>query len=101
MSLISTTKQGYEKYFIHGDFSTVMDLEEEILSHTTTVLDKDGVDVSADIIDVVSPFVEGKKQFIRIQGGEQIKSPYKITIRIETSTGNRWEVDGLIKVKEL
>ena len=101
MALTSTTKQSYEKYFIHGDFSTVMDTGETIASNEIIAVDNTGEVVTGAIIDPSSPFVDGMKQYVRIQGGEQAKSPYKITIRIITDQGNKWEVDALVKIKEL
>jgi len=101
MALVSTTKQNYEKYFIHGDFSAVLDEGETIASESISAIDAAGDDATSAMIDMTSPFVDGAKQYVRIQGGTQDGSPYKVTIRVVTSAGNQWEVDCLVKVKEL
>ncbi len=100
MALTKTEKQGYERYFVYGDFSSVMEIGETIGSSTIVVEDNAGVDATATVIDAASEYAEGFKQYVRIKDGAEASSPYKITIRIETSNFNRWEVDGQIKVKE-
>ncbi len=100
MGLDSTQKQSYERYFIYGDFSSVMETGETIDSETIVAEDKDGADATATVVDAASAYVDGFKQYVRIKDGTEAASPYKITIKIETSNGNRWEVDGLIKIKE-
>ncbi len=101
MGLVKTEKQGYERYFIYGDFAEVMADDETITVHDVTALDNAGNDVTADVIDVGTVYVDSMKLYVRIKDGDESLSPYKVTIRIETSTGNRWEVDGAIKVKEI
>ena len=104
MGLERTEKQGFERYFVHGDFSAVLDADEtlDIANIETTVIaiDNTGVDATATIIDDASKYVDGTSLYVRIKDGMEGESPYKITIRVETSKGNRWEVDGLVKIKE-
>lgn len=106
MALGKTEKQSYEAYFIHGDFSSVMTSPEIIDTIISlVVLDSDGTDVSNDLIESGSQSIGTDddifKVFFRIQNGDSAGSPYKFTVKIETDTGNRWEIDGLIKIKEL
>ena len=101
MGLKKTIKQGYERYFIHGDFSDVMETGETIDTSTVTALDSGGEDATADVIDDASKYVDGFLLYIRVKDGTEAGGPYKFTIRIETSLGNRWEVDGQINIKEL
>jgi len=100
MGLEKTEKQGYERYYVHGDFSEVMASDETITADTVIAEDVNGVDVTSDVIDVGTEYVEGMNLFVRIKDGVEALSPYKFTIRVETSIGNRWEVDGQIKIKE-
>jgi len=116
MGLTATEKQGFESYFIHGDFSEVMETGEtiDVGNSTVTVLDAGEYDISTnppteitapeDATDTVTDqgtiAADGMKLKVRIRGGDEAGSPYHITFRIVTSIGNKWEVDGQIKIKE-
>jgi len=113
MGLTKTEKQGWESYFIHGDFSEVMETGETIDVPSSTITVEDAglpdadpvvapIDATATLTDQTSIYAEGFKLYVRIRAGvgDEGKSPYKITFRITTSNGNKWEVDGQIKVKE-
>jgi len=104
MGLEKTEKQGFERYFVNADFSAVLEADETLdaanENTTITVVDKDNADATATIIDDASKYVDGTSLYVRIKDGDEEGSPYKITIKVETSKGNRWEVDGLIKIKE-
>lgn len=103
--MTKTKKQPYEAYFVYGDFAPVMDDAETIDIFTATAVDKDGADATADVLESGSIQVgtddNVHKVFVRIIDGVNSLSPYKFTIKIETSTGNKWEIDGIIKVKEI
>lgn len=105
MALKTTRKQPYEKYFCYGDFEPVMIEEETISVFAVTATDVDGLDVTSSIIEPGSPQIgtgeNTQKLYFRIQAGTEDYSPYKFTVRVETSTGNKWEQDGKIKVKEI
>ena len=104
MGLTKTEKQGFERYFIHGDFSAVLGAGETLdvnnVNTSVTAVDKDGVDATSTVIDDASEYVDEASLYVRIKDGVEAESPYKVTIQVETSLGNRWEVDGLIKIKE-
>lgn len=104
MSLEKTEKQPYESYFIHGNFEEVMKEGETISQYTVTAVDVDGVDATSTLIENGSETVgtgeDIHKLFARIQGGLEAKSKYKVTFRIVTNTGNKWEVDAEVKIKE-
>lgn len=104
MALTKTTKQSYESYFVFGNFSAVFEVGETITAHTVSAVDSTGEDATAIVITEGSELVgtgdDVGKLFVRIKDGVEASSPYKLTIRIETSTGNKWEVDGSIVVKE-
>jgi len=115
MGLTATEKQSYEEYFIHGDFSDVMESGEIIQDATWSVTAEDaGVvddegnyttppeDATDTVTDQGSIYADEKKLYVRIKGGseDEGKSPYHITFKVVTSLGNKWEVDGQIKIKE-
>ena len=104
MGLTKTEKQGFERYFVHGDFSAVLDADETLdignANTTITAVDNTNVDATATVIDDASKYIDGSSLYVRVKDGDEAGSPYKITIKVETSKGKRWEVDGLIKVKE-
>ena len=100
MVLTKTTKQASEKYFVYGNFEHVMEESETIVSSSATCRDKDGEDVTASLIESGSETVDNRRLYIRIQNGLQSLSPYIFTIKITTSTGNEWEVDGKVTIKE-
>lgn len=104
MALKYTVKQPYEKYFCHADFASVMVLGETISTFAVTAMDVDENDVTSTLIEAGTPQIgtgdNTQKVYFRIQAGTQDISPCKFTTRVETSTGNRWEVDGKIKIKD-
>ena len=105
MALTRTEKQPWERYFIYGDFKKVLADDEtiKIVAPTTvTAVNKDGQDATADVIDDGTIYADDveKRLYVRIKDGLEAGSIYKFTIRIETSAGNRFKVDGEIKVKE-
>lgn len=105
MGLGKTEKQSYESYFIHGDFSPMMTSPETISTIASlVVLDNAGEDATDELIESGSPIIgtddDVFKVFFRIQNGDSTLSPYKFTVKIETDTGNKWEIDGLIRIKE-
>jgi len=103
MGLTKTTKQGFERYFINADFSAVCETGETIDEGDVviTAVDNEGEDAVAAIVDETTLYVDGFKVYVRIIDGVAASSPYKVTFQVETSLGNRWEVEGLILVKEL
>jgi len=102
MGLTKTTKQAFESYFIHADFSAVLEDSETLIlgSSSITVLDNTGNDASSIVADQASKSVMGPELHIRIKDGDSTLSPYKVTFKVITSTGNKWEVDGAIVIKE-
>ena len=99
-----TEKQSYEKYFIYGDFDDVMEDGETMAQYTVTVIDVDEVDATSELIEngseIPGTAEDPFKLFARVQNGSEAKSDYKVTFRIVTNTGNKWEVDYGIKIKE-
>jgi hypothetical protein len=78
-----------------------MDASEVISTYTATAYDNIGADATTIVIDSAATFISGKKQFVRIQAGDAVKSPYKITLKVVTDQGNQWEVDIEMVIMEL
>ena len=100
MALTKTTKQGYERYFVYGEFADVLDEDETITSQSVLAVDADGVDAKATVIDDAATYISGTRVYVRVKDGAEADGPYKFTIRCETNKGNRWEVDGTLALKE-
>ena len=108
MALEKTEKQPFERYFVYGDFSEVLDIEagETIDTGdaftTITAVDSADQDATSDVIDDASVNAEDAEGYLwfRIKDGVDGEK-YHFTVRIVTSAGNRYEVDGHIVVKEI
>ena len=100
MALAIFTKQSYEDFPISADFSKDMATGETLISQTITAIDNAGDDATASILS--TPTNDGATQaLIRVFAGTEALSPYKVTFRVVTSIGNKWELDIKMKVKEL
>jgi len=103
MSLTKTEKQPSEQYYIEGEFDEVLGTGEVITgTPTATVVDNAGTDATTDIIVAATLEITADERGVTVQikGGTEAKSPYKITIKVETDLINKFEVDGLIYVKD-
>lgn len=94
-------KQPYEAFFVHGLFTKVMEETEtiDIANSTVVISDKNGT-IDATMVQEPTLVADGHKLSIRIQGGDPELSPYKVSFRITTSLGNKWEVDAVLEVEE-
>ena len=102
-SLESFSKQGYEEFIIAADLVNVLNTGEEIIIGSSEIfaIDKGAGSATDDILYPFSKTVSGSQLRIRCKGGIESKSPYKITFRAVTNEDNKWEVDVLMRVKEL
>jgi hypothetical protein len=101
MALESFTKQPYEEFVIAGEFSAVLAVAETISTPLMTAINKKtGTDTTATVIEAGTVAVNGTRVQARCKAGAD-KETHKITIRAETSDQNKWEIDVLMKVKEL
>lgn len=110
-SVESFTKQSYESFYVAADLEDVLETDEiiDIDTSTVTALKSDGSTDATDII--LQPTTKALDDSpdggtnnmvkIRVQDGVEADSPYKITFKMVTSLGNKWEVDVKMKVKEL
>jgi hypothetical protein len=110
MALSTVEKQIYESFFIGGSIYNVQQSGEAIVLANSTVVaeDKDGTDVSSTLLSQATKSLGDDENGgtnnvlkIRLQGGTEAASPYKVTFKMETDQANKWEVDILVKVEEV
>ena len=109
MALESFEKQPYEEITIAGDFESVMASTEALVLATSTVTatDKNGSDVSSTVLDQSTKAIGDSPDGgtsnalkMRCRAGSESLSPYKLSYRGVTSTGDKWEIDIRMKIKE-
>ena len=94
-------KQAYEEFTISVDFSKNMESVETISSQTVTAVDSEGTASSEIVTDQGLVTSDGvSKVSVKVRAGETSLSPYKLTFRCVTSTGNKWEHDVFMRVIE-
>lgn len=102
MALERFTKQPYEEFVIAGEYSDVLETGETIISGTSTVTSvdtSDDSDSSTEVLDTATKAVDGTQLKMRVKGGVHGEK-HKITFRADTSLGNNWEIDVIMKIKE-
>jgi len=110
-------KQPSESYLLGADFSQVLTAGEYIIVGTSEVsaVDNGGDDATSDVLDNddmavdtaveddlpsgTTPITDGML-VTRILGGDEDLSKYKITFLAQTSNGNTYEKDILMKIKD-
>ncbi len=103
-------KQAYEAFYIAGSILRVQTDTEVIVLGSSSVVaeDKDGNDVTSTLLqggsevlgtDPKGAFADNQLE-VRLQSGSESASPYKVTFRMETDEGNKWEVDREVEVTE-
>ncbi len=96
-------KQPWEAFYIAGDFSKVLESGEIIASAPTSEVvayDKTGADATSTVIEDGTITVDEQFLKVRIKGGTESGSPYKVSFRATTDQGNKWEVDAPVEVEE-
>lgn len=100
MALAKFTKQISETFPISVDFSDNMASSEIILSEDISATDNVGADATTDVLS--DPGNDGAQAAtVRVLAGTEALSPYKITFKATTDEDNVWELDVLMKIKEL
>ena len=96
-------KQPYEEFYIAGCYSNVLETGETLVigGSIVTAVDTDGNDKSSDVLDQATISVVDSKLQIRCKAGIESESPYQITFKTTTSTGNKWEIDVKMDVDEV
>ena len=101
MALESFSKQPYEQFVIAGEFEAVLLTGETLQNPTMTAINKaTDADTSTVVIEQATVAISGTQVIGRVRAGVDGET-HKITIRTETIDDNKWEVDVLMKVKEL
>jgi len=105
MSLAKIEKQPYESFMAHGSFGDVMETGDTISTYAVTAVDKDDADATSTVIEPSSEIIgtgnDYYKLYFRVRAGTEAASPYKVTVRVETTNGDKWEVDFHLVIKEL
>jgi len=100
MALSRFYKQISEEFPIGADFSENMESTETISSQTISAVDTAGADATADILE--NPTNDGAQMaLIKVKAGTEALSPYKITFKVTTSLGYKWELDVEMQINEL
>lgn len=103
-------KQGSEHYNIDADFSVNMDIEggEDLIEGncTVTAVDKVSTNATNEILKAGSLAIgtgnNKGKLYIHVQAGTVLLSAYKITFKTgDTTTGEGWEKDVIMTIKEI
>lgn len=92
-------KQPWEAYYITMDFFRDIDDGARIVSATVKVVDGSGEDKTDTMTDANKQIISGQKVIIWICGGTE--DTYKVTCKIETSSGEKYELDAYQEVIEL
>lgn len=65
----------------------------------TIALDRNGNDATSEFLDPDTLTIDGQRLGVRIIEGDEAKSPYKVTFRGVSETGERFEIDLKVKIK--
>jgi hypothetical protein len=112
---IRSRKQTYEQYFISASIIHVQrNAAEKVVLSASSVLawDKDGGDVATTLLDQATKKLDTDPKTcgldysnnmlsIRVRGGDEALMPYKVTFKMETTDGNRYEADMRVGVNEI
>ena len=93
-----SSKQPYEEYYVAFDFFRVIDDGATISSATVSAVDALGASATSTVTSVGKQTVSGSRVNIWVQGGTAQR--YKITCKIQTSTGEKYEQDAYLTVVE-
>lgn len=106
-------KQEWERFFISGSILNVQDPGEKVVlaSSTVVAVDSEGTDVSASFLDQTSLKLDTDPKScstdtnnmlsVRVQAGDETVSPYRVTFKMVTTLGNRYEADMRVGVNEI
>ena len=98
------SKQPYEEFFWGADFSDVLDTDNEsIILGSSSIAAVDNGDLADDTVYYVAGLMVVSLTIlaVRVKAGTGALSPYKLTYKIETSAGNRYEKDVFMTVEEV
>ena len=99
--MVEFEKQPYEEFKISSGFSKNMAVAESIIIATVTAVDTNGDAATTSVLSDGSTEISGQKVYVVVTGGTEALSPYKLTFRVTTSSGNKWENDVVMRVVDL
>jgi len=92
-------KQSYEEYHIAFNFFRLLAKgNDSILTVEVKAYDADDVDKTDVLTDVLMQVIESPRVYVWVKGG--IVQRYKLTCKIITVGGKKWEMDGYQNVVE-
>ena len=103
-------KQPYEAFYISGSIYNVAASGETVDDSNSSVVaeDKDGTDVTSTLLESGTKALADDPNggtdnmlTMRLQNGTEAASPYKVSFKIQTTDGNKYEVDMDVEVEEL
>jgi hypothetical protein len=90
-------KQAYEEYYIAFNFFRLLAKgNDTIATATVSVLDALGVNKTDVLTTVGSQYIDETRVYVWVKGGTAQR--YKITCKITTAGGKKWEMDGYLTV---
>ena len=95
------SKQPYEEFFWGADFSDVLDTDNEsIILASSSIAGVDNGNLADDTVYYVAGLMVVSLTIlaVRVKAGTAALSPYKLTYKIETTAGNKYEKDVLMSV---
>lgn len=95
-------KQSWESWIIAMDISDDQNTDENILlsESSITATDKNGEDVTDDVLDQSGKAVSGPLLQIRVVAGSESLQPYMIRFQAITDQGNKYELDVKMVIRE-
>lgn len=94
------SKQPWEEYHVGFNFSALLG-EDTIATASVSAIDLEtGDDVTDTITDSDEQITSGSMVYVWVRSGSD-GGRYRITCRVTSSSGSRWELDGLLPVSEV
>ena len=97
-------KQSYEEFYWGADFDDVVDEDNESIvlgSSSITAYDNTDTEDTTVYDEATLVVVNSVILAVRVKAGTEGKSPYKLTYKITTTAGNKYEKDVLMTVEEV
>ena len=100
-------KQPAEQFWVSADFSAVITAGDSInlLSSSVLCYDRSGIllDNNSSLVDPAAALslVSDTEMTVRVMGGDTALSPYKLSFRAWTMSGDVYEVDQYFNVDDL
>lgn len=95
-----TKKQPWEAYYVRFDLANVFGATEDVASATVTAIDlADGSDVSTTLLDVTKQNLSGTDVNVWVRAGTA-DHDYKITCKATGDAGSKFELEGVLPVRE-